>query len=191
MSGLTTSYILAKLAAAGTTTATKNIILEFLNTVPDAATLAGMEPVEGPIVDDPSYGWGNQVRDYDIGMTVAQRIFTNRPSLGSYTSLTQLSRANGFSPDKFNDLLYAFTTTAHEISSIDFNYHDALNLRKSATTAAPLPAWRKGLSPPISTRPPPQQLQLPHARRRTTRLGVHLGRTHGKRTGTPRDHLPV
>jgi hypothetical protein len=37
MSGLTSSYILAKLAAAGTTAATKAIILEFLNKVPDAA----------------------------------------------------------------------------------------------------------------------------------------------------------
>jgi len=41
MSGLTSSYILAKLAATGTTAATKAIILEYLNAVPDAAALAG------------------------------------------------------------------------------------------------------------------------------------------------------
>lgn len=152
MGGLTSSTILAKLAAAGTTAATQSIILEFLNSVPDAAALAGVEPVEGPIVDDPSYGWGDQVRDYDIGLTVAQRILTKRASLGSYSSLTQLGHITGLGPDKFNDLLYAFTTAVYEISSIDFNYHDgalthdALNIRKNYTAAAPSPAWRKGLS---------------------------------------------
>lgn len=65
MGGVTSSYILAKLAATGTTAATKAIIPGFLNSVPDAAALAGVEPVEGSIVDDPAYGWGDQIRDYD------------------------------------------------------------------------------------------------------------------------------
>lgn len=154
MVGLTSSYIQAKLVASGITAATTTIILEFLNTVQDAAALAGTEPAEGPIADDPSYGWGDQVRDYDIGMTVAQRILSKRASLGGYgyTSLMQLSNINGFGPDKLNDLLYSFTTTVHELSSIDFNYHDgtcthdALNIRENAATAAPSPSWRKGIS---------------------------------------------
>ena len=67
-------------------------------------------------------------------------------------SLTQLGHITGLGQDKFNDPLCSYTITVHEISSIDFNYHhgththDALNIRKNYTTAAPVSAWRKGLS---------------------------------------------
>ena len=77
MSGLTAAYINWKMASEGTTAATKSIILDFLNAAPTAATIAGIEPVEGPVVDETGVGYGDQVRDYDIGITVAQRIINN------------------------------------------------------------------------------------------------------------------
>jgi len=152
MSGLTASYITWKMAAEGTTAATKTIILDFLNAAPDAATIAGIEPSEGPIVDEPGAGYGDQVRDYDIGITVAQRIINRRTSLGGFTDLTQLSGIRGFGQDKFNDLLYSFSKTIHEISAIQFNFNsstitsDALNIRKNYSTPSPSPSWSKGAS---------------------------------------------
>ena len=74
MAGLTASYINNKLSAEGTTNKTKDLILEFLNNAPSAAAIAGTEPIEGPVFDDPEEGYGDQIRDYDIGITVAQRI---------------------------------------------------------------------------------------------------------------------
>ena len=69
MAGLTASYINNKLAAEGTTNKTKDLILEFLNTAPSKAAIAGTEPMEGPVFDDPEEGYGDQIRDYDIGKT--------------------------------------------------------------------------------------------------------------------------
>ena len=51
----------------------KDLILEFLNTAPSAAAIAGTEPKEGPVFDNPEEGYGDQIRDYDIGKTVAQQ----------------------------------------------------------------------------------------------------------------------
>lgn len=152
MGGLSSSYITSKLAAEGTTQATKNLILEFLNTASSAAAIAGTEPQEGPVVDEPGPGYGDQVRDYDIGIDVAQRIINKRNGLGAYTNLAQLQGIAYFGEDKFNDLLHSFARTVYEISTINFNYHDgaitndALNIRKNYSTAAPSPSWRKGLS---------------------------------------------
>lgn len=152
MSGLTASYINWKMAAEGTTAATKAIILDFINTAPNAAAIAGIEPSEGPVVDEPGVGYGDQVRDYDIGITVAQQIISKRSSLGGFTNLTQLSNIKGFGQDKFNDLLYSFSKTVHEISAIQFNFNsstitnDALNVRKNYSTPSPSPSWSKGVS---------------------------------------------
>lgn len=152
MSGLSSYYIINKLAAEGTTATTKNLILQFLNTASSAAAIAGVEPQEGPIVDDPAEGFGDQIRDYDIGIDVAQRIVNKRNSLGGFTNLSQLANISYFGADKFNDLLYSFSGVIHEISAIQFNYHDgsikndALNIRKNYSTVAPSPSWRKGVS---------------------------------------------
>ena len=84
------------------------LALEFLNSVSSAAALAGNEPQVGPILDDPSTGFGDQIRDYDIGMTVAKRILARRWELGAFTSLLQLEKVKGFGQDKLNDLLFTF-----------------------------------------------------------------------------------
>ncbi len=85
-------------------------VLEFLNSALTASEIAGIEPQEGPIFDDPTKGYGNQVRDYDIGLTVAQRILDKRATLGAFgfTDLSQLSNIRGFGQDKFDDLIYSF-----------------------------------------------------------------------------------
>ena len=152
MGGLTASYIINKLAVEGTTTKTKQLILDFLNGASSAAAIAGVEPKEGPVFDDPSEGYGDQVRDYDIGIKVAQRIINKRNALGGFANLTQLTRISYFAEDKFNDMLYSFSQRVTEISAIRFNYHngaftnDALNIRRNYSTAAPSPSWRKGVS---------------------------------------------
>lgn len=152
MNDLSSSYIINKLSAEGTTAATKNLILQFLNEASSATAIAGIEPQEGPVVDELTERFGDQVRDYDIGIDVAQRIIDKRNSLGGFTNLSQLANINYFGVDKFNDLLYSFSKVIYEISAIQFNYHDdsitndALNIRKNYSTVAPSPSWRKGVS---------------------------------------------
>lgn len=91
-------------------TATKERIFHFLNSATTAKAIAGDEPQEGPVRDDPSKGYGDQVRDYDIGITVAQRILDKRATLGpvGYTDLDQLRTIRGFGKDKLDDLIYSF-----------------------------------------------------------------------------------
>jgi hypothetical protein len=152
MGGISSSYINWKLAAEGTTQATKDLILQFLNNASGAAGIAGTEPVEGPIVDDPTEGYGDQVRDYDIGLDVAQRIVNKRNSLGGFTNLNQLAGINYFGKDKFNDLVFSFSRIVYEISAIRFNWNsatftnDALGIRRNFATAAPSPSWLMGVS---------------------------------------------
>ena len=91
MAGLSTWFINNKLAAEGTTTKTRQLILDFLNTASSAAAIDGSEPMEGPVFDDPDEGYGDQYRDYDIGRTVAQRIINKRNSIGGFSNLNQLA----------------------------------------------------------------------------------------------------
>ncbi|NCA71280.1 MAG: hypothetical protein EOM91_14505 [Sphingobacteriia bacterium] len=152
MAGITASYINWKLAAEGTTQATRDLILAFLNDAPNAAAIAGVEPGEGPIVDDPTEGFGDQVRDYDIGIDVAQRIIDRRNSLGGFTVLTQLAGISHFGRDKLHDLIYSLSRTVHAITAIRFDWNsatignDALSLRRNYSTDAPSPSWQLGVS---------------------------------------------
>ena len=152
MAGISTSYITNKLAADAVTAQTKQLILDFLNQASSAAAIAGSEPVEGPVFDDVTTGYGDQVRDYDIGTVVAQRILIKRAAIGSFTNLTQLAGIAGFGEDKFNDLIYSFARRVTEISAIRFDLNDAactndaLCIRRNYSTPAPSPAWQKGVS---------------------------------------------
>ena len=89
---------------------TQKRILNFLNEATTAADIAGTEPQEGPVHDDTTKGYGDQVKDYDIGLKVAQRILDKRATLGTsgFTDLSQLSNIDGFGQDKFDDLVYSF-----------------------------------------------------------------------------------
>ena len=152
MAGISASYITWKLAAEGTTQATQDLILAFLNAAPNAAAIAGVEPAEGPIVDDTTEGFGDQVRDYDIGIDVAQRIINKRNGLGGFTSLSELAGISHFGPDKLNDLIFSFSRTVHAITAIRFNWNsatfgnDGLALRRNYSTGTPSPSWQQGVS---------------------------------------------
>ncbi len=89
---------------------TQKRISNFLNEATTAADIAGTEPQEGPVHDDPSQGYGDQIKDYDIGLKVAQRILDKRATLGTsgFTDLSQLSDIDGFGQDKFDDLVHSF-----------------------------------------------------------------------------------
>jgi hypothetical protein len=90
-------------------------ILDFINSAKKAADIAGNEPAEGPVFDDPTTGYGDQIKDYDIGLTVAARIITERNKLGpsGFTSLDQLYAIKYVGIDKINDLVYSFSDPVH------------------------------------------------------------------------------
>jgi len=80
-------------------------LLNFLNSISSASELDGPEPRNGPVYDDPTTGYGDQIKDYDIGEIVANRIINRRSSVGGFTDITQLSDIPYFGKDKFNDLI--------------------------------------------------------------------------------------
>lgn len=92
-------------------------ILDFVNKAKTAVDIAGIEPVKGPVYDDPETGYGDQINDYDIGITVANRIISVRNSLGAagFTSLDQLYNIPYVGMDKINDLVYSFGDPLHSV----------------------------------------------------------------------------
>ncbi len=90
-------------------------ILDFVNTAKTPEDIAGIEPQEGPVFDNPTTGFGNQIRDYDIGMTVASRIISERNKRGpaGFTSIDQLYKVRYVGMDKINDLVYSFGSPVH------------------------------------------------------------------------------
>lgn len=90
-------------------------ILDFVNSAKTATDIAGTEPEEGPVFDDPTIGFGDQIRDYDIGITVAARIISERNKLGplGFTNLDQLRAVRYVGIDKMNDLIYSFGNPQH------------------------------------------------------------------------------
>ena len=87
-------------------------ILAFLNSAAKWQDIAGVEPQEGRVFDDPQRGYGDQIRDYDIGEEVAGRILQKKESLGraGFTSLQQVREVQGVGKDKIDDLVYTFST---------------------------------------------------------------------------------
>ncbi|TNF43897.1 MAG: hypothetical protein EP310_04005, partial [Bacteroidetes bacterium] len=90
-------------------------ILDFVNVAKKPEDIAGEEPQEGPVFDNPATGLGDQIRDYDIGMTVAARIISERNKLGpaGFTSIDQLYKVRYVGMDKINDLVYSFGSPVH------------------------------------------------------------------------------
>lgn len=86
-------------------------ILNFLNHAPNADSIAGIEQSYGPVIDDPTTGYGDNIADYDIGALVAGRILNKRDSLpgGTFTNISQLDGIDHFGQDKFNDLVHTFS----------------------------------------------------------------------------------
>ncbi len=85
-------------------------IYDFLNAVSTPEQIAGTEPMDGPVFDDLTAGYGNQIRDYDIGLTVAGYILDKRAQLGGrFDSIDQIRSVYGMGEDKINDLAYTFS----------------------------------------------------------------------------------
>lgn len=84
--------------------ATRAAMLDFLNRAPDATYLSS----EKYLRDDPSTGYGDQVRDYGIGKTVAERIIDmrDRQPGGDFASLDLLNEVAYFGQDKLDDLAF-------------------------------------------------------------------------------------
>jgi len=103
MAGLTKSWIRRRVSGLDHCEIAN--LLNFLNTISSASDFDGPEPKSGPVYDDTSTGYGDQVKDYDIGEIVAQRIIDRRDSVGGFNDITQLSGIPYFGKDKFNDLI--------------------------------------------------------------------------------------
>lgn len=84
--------------------------LDLINNAKLPQDIAGTEPQAGPIFDDPTTGSGDQVKDYDIGILVADRIIKERDKLPNkkFISIPELLKVRGFGPDKLNDIKYSF-----------------------------------------------------------------------------------
>jgi hypothetical protein len=85
-------------------------VLDFVNSATSAAGIAGAEPVNGPVFDDPELGFSGQRAGYDIGVKAASRILAERNRLGSggFTSLDQLFAIDYIGIDKMRDLVFSF-----------------------------------------------------------------------------------
>jgi Domain of unknown function (DUF1929) len=101
---------MATISGAGIDPQILTRILKFLNTAGGAVGIAAIERRSGPVFDDPTKGYGDQILDYDIGITVAQRMIDKRTALGpgGFTNVSQLSNIDGFGQDKFDDLVHSF-----------------------------------------------------------------------------------
>ena len=92
-------------------------ILHFLNNAKVPEEIAGAEPQEGPVFDNPDTGYGDQIKDYDIGIGVATKLINQRPASG-YTSLHQIAAIKGLGIDKINDLIYSFCFGDYDLSTV-------------------------------------------------------------------------
>lgn len=92
--------------------------IQFLNECNTWQQIAGEEPEDGPIFDSPWSGYGDQIRDYDIGKTVAQRILDVRATLPNqqFTNLKEVRAVRGVGEDKINDIIYTFSVSSNYFS---------------------------------------------------------------------------
>ncbi|CAM1372653.1 hypothetical protein [Tenacibaculum xiamenense] len=75
-------------------------VLNFLNNAKSAEEIAYIERTV--------LGLEDQLKDYNIGEIVAQRIIDKRDSLQGFSKLSELNNIKGFGVDKFNDLINSF-----------------------------------------------------------------------------------
>ncbi len=90
-------------------------ILDFLNNASTWDDIAGIEPMVGPVLDDPEKGDHRPFKGYDIGEITAKNILNRRNSLsgGKFTSVAQVKDIRGMGEDKYHDLEYTFRQTKH------------------------------------------------------------------------------
>ncbi|SFU10246.1 Baseplate J-like protein [Algoriphagus locisalis] len=94
-------------------------ILDFLNKASKWQDIAGVEPVLGPVLDDPEKGIHRPFKGYDIGEITAKNILSRRNSLSGakFTSVDQVKTVRGIGEDKWHDLEYTFRLSKHELSN--------------------------------------------------------------------------
>src|SRR5262245_64517794 len=107
MAEITQSQIVSALAAQGTTAATQELILNFLNT---AAIRT----------NDPHRSFGTEFRELGINDSVAQSIIDRRNGLSRFTQLTELANKLDFGEDTFKTLLDTFSRCVTKVSTIRF-----------------------------------------------------------------------
>ncbi len=131
-------------------------ILDFLNKAASAAQIAGIEPAEGPVKDDPSKGYGDQRKDYDIGLTVAQRIIAERNKLPSkkFTGLDQVRAIKYVGKDKIDDLIYSFGGPVHHTTIDKANNRIIIKRTITRDQEAIVAYNKKALSDPFETKWP-------------------------------------
>lgn len=131
-------------------------VLDFLNNAITAEDIAGREPKEGPIYDNPTIGYGDQIRDYDIGLSVAATIINDRNNLPSqrFTSLDQVRAVKYVGIDKINDLIFSFGDPLHT-TKVDVAKNRIIIKRTITRDQDPIVAYnRENLLDPFSTKWP-------------------------------------
>ncbi|MEM9324160.1 MAG: baseplate J/gp47 family protein [Bacteroidota bacterium] len=135
--------------------------VNFLNNAKSWQEIAGVEPQEGPVFDDPMRGYGDQIRDYDIGQTVAERILTVRDARpgGKFETLSQVKdEVSYMGQDKIDDLIYSFNDTFHETR---FDGNDLIIIRTINPNQDPIVAYNeKVLLEPFKTKWPVMKVLL-------------------------------
>lgn len=117
-------------------------ILSFLNSATSWEAIAGIEPQAGPVFDDPGTGYGDQINDYDIGRTVAERIIAKRNTLGAagFTSISQVDAVQGMGSDKINDLAYTFRNPSN-YTQVDVSKRQIIIRRTITKDQPPIVAY--------------------------------------------------
>lgn len=107
-------------------------VLKFVNSCQIWKEIAGEEPARGLVFDSPTSGYGDQVRDYDIGKTVAKKMLEKRAELPNqqFSSLDEIRSVDGIGIDKINDLLYSFSDTFHATRIVGNTLHLTRTLLK-------------------------------------------------------------
>ena len=90
-------------------------ILEFLNKATKWQDIAGIEPMIGPVVDNPELGKHRPFKGYDIGEITAKNLISKRDSLpgGRFSTKKQVESVRGMGKDKYDDLEYTFRNSKH------------------------------------------------------------------------------
>ncbi len=115
-------------------------ILDFLNGAKKSSDIAGDEPSQGPISDDPGY----RGRGYDIGHKVAARILKRRKELGGrFKSIYELADIPYFGVDKLQDLVYTYMKLRSPIpTGLGHEFDDFI----MALSRLEIAAYRKGFT---------------------------------------------
>lgn len=140
-------------------------ILDFLNSAETWEDIAGVEPQEGPVSDDPERGYGDQINDYDIGETTAKEMLRVRDKeLGpaGFASLKDVREVRGVGKDKIDDLIYTFRNPCNT-TTVDPESRQIIIKRTVTKAQDPIVAYRKNdkkLLDPFTTRWPVVKITL-------------------------------